>query len=192
MPRDVRSRRGCVQSEVLFHTHARHRHVRVKNVALSLPHAIRLLRHQHPLAMVDMSAVGAGDHERPRAVAQIAAALGGCDCDLDLGRSPRLRRAPPSLNYPQRLPGRRRAQQPASELTRNKTAFLCACFLLLETQADTRGLPGKRQRAGIPVFAIENHPSDRWGRRSCRPPSEVGKKSDRSTRLTTAEPLVPH
>src|SRR6476646_6297986 len=38
--------------------------------------------------MVDMSAVGAGDHERPRAVAQIAAALGGCDCDLDLGRAP--------------------------------------------------------------------------------------------------------
>ena len=68
--------RGCVKHIALFHVHAtgRHWHVRVKDVALSFPCPVRLLRDQHPLAMVYMGSVGASNHVRPRAVAQIAAA----------------------------------------------------------------------------------------------------------------------
>src|ERR1035437_8737184 len=68
----------------LFHRSARHGHVRIKDVALGHPFSIHLLRGQHPLAVVKMGTVSARDHIRPAAIADIAAALGGSDGDLDL------------------------------------------------------------------------------------------------------------
>src|SRR5271157_2720457 len=86
--RDTYGARGCVKGETLFHTAGRHGHVRVKDVALSFPCPIQLLRHVHPLAMVNMGAVRTGDLVRPGTVGQIAAALGGSNDDLNLGKAP--------------------------------------------------------------------------------------------------------
>ena len=69
----------------LLHRSARHGHVRIKDVALGHPFSGHLLRGQHPLAVVNMGTVSPRGHIRPGAIADIAAALGGSDGDLDLG-----------------------------------------------------------------------------------------------------------
>src|ERR1700690_2859552 len=87
-PAMPRRARGCVKSEALFHTAGRQGHIRIKDVALCLPGSIYLFRHKHPLAVVEMGAVCSRDHVGPRAIADIVAALGASDYDLDLGESP--------------------------------------------------------------------------------------------------------
>jgi len=63
-PRDTCGVRGRVKGETLFHVHVagRHGHVRIIDVALSLPYPIRLFRNQHPLAVVKMRAVRTGGY----------------------------------------------------------------------------------------------------------------------------------
>ena len=74
-----------VRSKKLLH--GRHWHVRVKDVALSFPCPVRLLRHQHPLTVIEMRAIRPGNHVGPDAVPQIAAAIGAGDRDLNLGQT---------------------------------------------------------------------------------------------------------